>query len=169
MRNEITYTFSSFNGATAEFGNRLVISSHTLLYMWSFIHAVIKVNPCYEIGVCKWSSCLMIGVYIFHVTKGERSEFPVTIYIRVRSWRCDCLVTWFCYQMIAKLGKKTGPFSWSDPFTHSPLQWRHNGRDDVSNHQLHHCLLIRLFSRRSKKTSKLHVTGDRWIPSTKGQ
>ena len=40
-----------------------------------------------------------------------------------------------------------------------PLQWRHNGLDGVSNHQPHHCLLSRLFGRRSKKTSKLRVTG----------
>ena len=39
------------------------------------------------------------------------------------------------------------------------LQWRHNGLDDVSNHQPHHCLLSRLLGRRSKKTSKLRVTG----------
>ena len=39
------------------------------------------------------------------------------------------------------------------------LRWRHNGRDGVSNHQLHDCLLNRLFRRRSKKTSKLRVTG----------
>ena len=39
------------------------------------------------------------------------------------------------------------------------LQWRHNGRDSVSNHQPYHCLLSRLFRRRSKKTSKLRVTG----------
>ena len=39
------------------------------------------------------------------------------------------------------------------------LQWRHNGHDGVSNHQPHGCLLNRLFRRRSKKTSKLHVTG----------
>ena len=39
------------------------------------------------------------------------------------------------------------------------LQWRHNGRDSVSNHQPHDCLLNRLFRRRSKKTSKLPVTG----------
>ena len=39
------------------------------------------------------------------------------------------------------------------------LQWRHNGRYDVSNDQPHHCVLIRLFRRRSKKTSKLHATG----------
>ena len=39
------------------------------------------------------------------------------------------------------------------------LRWRHNGRDGVSNHQPHQCLLNRLFRRRSKKTSKLRVTG----------
>ena len=39
------------------------------------------------------------------------------------------------------------------------LQWRHNGRDSVSNHQPHDCLLNRLFRRRSKKTPKLRVTG----------
>ena len=47
------------------------------------------------------------------------------------------------------------------------LQWRHNGRDGVSNHQPHDCLLNRLFSRRSKETSKLRVTG-LWIPRTNG-
>ena len=39
------------------------------------------------------------------------------------------------------------------------LQWRHNGRDGVPNHQPHNCLLNCLFTRRSKKTSKLRVTG----------
>ena len=38
------------------------------------------------------------------------------------------------------------------------LQWRHNGRDGVSNHHLDYCLLNNLFRRRSKKTSKLRVT-----------
>ena len=39
------------------------------------------------------------------------------------------------------------------------LQWRHNGPYSVSNHQPHDCLLNRLSRRRSKKTSKLRVTG----------
>ena len=39
------------------------------------------------------------------------------------------------------------------------LRWRHNGSNGVSNHQPHDCLLSRLFRRRSKKTSKLRVTG----------
>ena len=39
------------------------------------------------------------------------------------------------------------------------LQWRHNEHDGVSNHQPYDCLLNRLSWRRSKKTSKLRVTG----------
>ena len=42
---------------------------------------------------------------------------------------------------------------------HVTLQWRHNVRDGVSYHQPHDCLLNRLFQCRSKKTSKLRVTG----------
>ena len=55
--------------------------------------------------------------------------------------------------------------------------WRHNERDYVTNHQPHDFLLNRLFRRKSKKTSKLRVTGPcdgnspatggRWIPRTK--
>ena len=39
------------------------------------------------------------------------------------------------------------------------LLWRQNGHDGVSNHQPHDCLLNRPCRRRSKKTSKLRVTG----------
>ena len=39
------------------------------------------------------------------------------------------------------------------------LQWHHNERDGVSNHQPHGFLLNRLFKRRSEETSKLLVTG----------
>ena len=39
------------------------------------------------------------------------------------------------------------------------LQRRHNGCDGVSNHMRFDCLFNRLFRRRSKKTSKLRVTG----------
>ena len=44
-------------------------------------------------------------------------------------------------------------------FPSHTLRWRHNGRDSVSNHQPCDCLRNRLFRRRSKKTSKLRVTG----------
>ena len=39
------------------------------------------------------------------------------------------------------------------------LQWRHNGHDGVSNHQSHNCLLNHLFRYKTKKTSKLRITG----------
>ena len=40
-----------------------------------------------------------------------------------------------------------------------PLQWRHNERDGLSNHQPCDCFLNCLLRRRSSKTSKLRVTG----------
>ena len=80
---------------------------------------------------------------------------------------------------VVKTGKEPAmaPFNWTSFYwlgycfiTHvscwllyvsveASLPWRHNGRDSVSNHQCHHCLLNRLFRHRSKKTSKLCVTG----------
>ena len=44
-------------------------------------------------------------------------------------------------------------------FLWCPLQWLHNGRDSVSNHQRFDCILNRLFRPGSKNTSKLGVTG----------
>ena len=35
-------------------------------------------------------------------------------FIWVRSWSCGCLVTWFCYHVIAKPGSKTAAPSWHD-------------------------------------------------------
>ena len=55
-------------------------------------------------------------------------------------------------QLVSKISSNT-------TFPFYSLQWRHNDHDGVSNHQPHGCLLNRLFRRRSKKTSKLCVTG----------
>ena len=50
--------------------------------------------------------------------------------------------------------------SWRNhAFLSFSLYWRHNERDCVSNHRRPDCLLNHVFRRRSKKTSKLHVTG----------
>ena len=55
------------------------------------------------------------------------------------------------------------PGQWNNPRrkwkNYMIITWRHNGRDGVSNHQPHDCLVNRLFRRRSKKRSKLRVTG----------
>ena len=39
------------------------------------------------------------------------------------------------------------------------IMWRHDGHDDVSNHQPHDCLRNRSFRHRSKKTSRFRATG----------
>ena len=59
---------------------------------------------------------------------------------------------------IYSVSHQTDKSVWFD-YDISSLHWRHNGRDSVSHHQPHDCLLNRLFRRRSKKTSKLRVTG----------
>ena len=54
------------------------------------------------------------------------------------------------------------------PFFQSLLQWRHNERDGVSNHQAHDCLLNRLFKAQIKETSNsvslVLVRGIHWWP-----
>ena len=50
------------------------------------------------------------------------------------------------------------PYSWADSKLIS-LRWRHNEPDGVWNHQPRNCLLNHLFRPKSKKTSKLRVTG----------
>ena len=58
-------------------------------------------------------------------------------------------VCWMCNNVPAR-------FAWC---TADTLQWRHKEHDGVSNHRRLDCLHNRLFRRRSKKTSKLRVTG----------
>ena len=43
--------------------------------------------------------------------------------IWVRSQNCGCLVTWFCYQLIAKPGNKTAAVSWPDPYVFENRLW----------------------------------------------
>ena len=50
-------------------------------------------------------------------------------------------------------------YTWLELGHHHALQWHHNELAGISNHQSHDCLLNRLFTRRSKKTSKLQITG----------
>ena len=64
------------------------------------------------------------------------------------------------FEFICKGNFAYGLIDWrSLPELPFSLGWRHNERDGVSNHQHHECLLNRLVRRRSKKTSKLRVTG----------
>ena len=57
------------------------------------------------------------------VCNGVHSDLTkiINICIWVRSRNCGCLVTWFCYQLIAKPGNKTATFPWPDPYRVEPL------------------------------------------------
>ena len=54
------------------------------------------------------------------------------------------------YQPILSRGRRVKR-CWDVDAEMYSLQWRHNGRDGVSNHQPHDCLLSRIFRRKSKK------------------
>ena len=73
------------------------------------------------------------------------SACDITQYLVGRSWK----IPFGLYEMFSN------KLSIKPPYFCCPLQWR----DGVSNYQPHDCLLDRLFRRRSKKTSKLRVTG----------
>ena len=86
---------------------------------------------------CNYLSIL--GLQLIHVSKGP--------------WSMDGVGS-----RRVKLHATSVSFAWC-VVCDSALQWRHNGRDCVSNHLPHDCLLNRLSRLRSKKTSKLRVTG----------
>ena len=60
---------------------------------------------------------------VLHRTSSQRktSITPTELHwwgIWVRSRNCVCLVTWFCYQLIAKPGNKTATVPWPDPYNY---------------------------------------------------
>ena len=71
--------------------------------------------------------------------------FRVASPILGQLWDCSCLVKWSWVIWVKSIA--------------TTLQWSHNRRDCVSNHQPYDRLLNRVFRSRSKKTSKLRVTG----------
>ena len=101
--------------------------------------------------------------------------FANTHYLSIISWLC---LSW-CVSCLSR--NHDGPFlarwikslsftchdsclSYSSRQSHicqpnNTLHWRHNELDGVSDHQPHDWLLTYLFRHRSKKTSKLRVTG----------
>ena len=81
---------------------------------------------------------------------------PKIVWINLESLR-DVIVPWD----VGYASSLEGPVHTCTYTVHrlAPLRWRHNRRDGVSNNLSDCCLLNRLFRRRSKKTSKLRVTG----------
>ena len=78
------------------------------------------------VNICEKIHHVIMALHCMWVTEIQSFTFICTddcfcfiedcFNIWVRSRRYGCLVTWFCYQMIAKPGNKTATPSWPDPY-----------------------------------------------------
>ena len=97
IRGMRTYNFFDWISNT---GEQSVISVHALIHLWW------------------WSDFAIVFVIFLLFTTGNflktSSLSSICIWVGSRNW--DCLVTWFCYQLIAKPGNKTAPVSLPDPY-----------------------------------------------------
>ena len=106
----------------------------------------------------KWLSIPLVCAIDHHISDG--CEAYQSLYENSPPYFLIHSVCFMCYYHAVN-GDKWVCHSCLDQYkvSASSLLWRHNGRDGVSNHQPHDCLLNRLFRRKSKKTSKLRGTG----------
>ena len=114
-----------------------------------------------------------IAWYANSITKDRRNAYLSTTKVRQgKTWDCDRMPTWLQPVITSRPNGIAATRNRSDKSTqicpylahrctynNCSLRWRHNGHGGVSNHQPRHCLLNRLFGCRSKKTSKLRVSG----------
>ena len=118
----------------------------------------------------------------------HRAHYDVIVMLTHHLNQCCLIVNWAIRKKFGELNKKTSIFIQENAFQYvvcrmasglsrlrdalneadttvafrcgcETIHWRHNGCDGISNHQPHDCLLNRLFKCRTKKTSKLRVTG----------
>ena len=115
----------------------------------------------YPIEYALWFVVFCFGLGLYHkvqwinrnTTKNRPSS--MLIIVNIAPWP---LLEQLSLDSISK-SIQYNSFEYWTPLNHPPLQLRHNGHDGVSNHQPHDCLHKRFFRYRSKKTSKLRVTG----------
>ena len=100
--------------------------------------------------------------------KDVRGVYPTLDYSKIRRYRTSCHssqqakieISYFSSISLKSLCQwKAGSRRNWGLILCLTLQCRHNEHDGVSNHQPNHFLVIHLFRCRSKKTSKLRVTG----------
>ena len=84
--------------------------AYCLYFTWIFFNVdiwIVMIVYVYIYNIC-WLIILLIEGWYCGV---ECNSMWVT------SRNCGCLVTWFCYQLIAKPGNKTAAVLWPDPCT----------------------------------------------------
>ena len=113
----------------------------------------------HRVRIC--NQCHISGVYCCSTTpSGIYLTFSPPINVHRPCWSETAVIN---HPLCSTLGWRHGSITWQRNIIlrkiSKPLRWRHNDHAGVSNHQPHGCLLNRLFRRKSKKTSKLRVTG----------
>ena len=105
-------------------------------------------------------SCLLfmkLSIYEYYSIESNRTRMPLEKCVIREICQGICCTSWQCTDTAIR-NRMCSVQRYAFTLNMS-LHWRHNDHDGVSNHQPHGCLLNRLFSRRSKKISKLRVTG----------
>ena len=118
--------------------------SHVVFHSYEAIHWVSNM-PFYILVEHWWQNCIIIycsinpDVFDKHVAHGDLGQLCIKLCLRpvcnhwnhdmelqrinyligfiwVSSRNCSCLVTWFCYQLIANQGNKTVAVPWPYPY-----------------------------------------------------
>ena len=146
-----------------------ILFDDAYVYIYTYIQCItlifVKRNPFFHYQlqqfICSHKTCPWYMNRMVHRTRS--SNHIANTYFPARSTnRLTHQVTWdyLIKEIYSKLsGTQYSYWTMIILFMYWSLQWRHNGRDGVSNNQPHDYLLNRLFRRRSKKISKLRVTG----------
>ena len=120
-----------------------------------------KAPKCRVTGLCEGNSPVTGE---FPAQRASNAE-NVSIWWRHHDQRLSARLQWPRFNALELSQSCSKPSVWSSLFQRGnheenlALRWRHNDHDGGSNHQPHGCLLNRLFRRKSRKTSKLRVTG----------
>ena len=113
----VCWYVSSIKALTSIIGRQWVyhFGSHCLDYsmVWDMLKldcTIQSYQPCL-LYHHKTLSHLFMWCFCWH------TETHLYYHIWVRSRRCGCLATWFCYHLIAKPGNKRTSPSWPDPYS----------------------------------------------------
>ena len=119
----------------------LSVKIKTIVLVWKCTHAFVRADRALSCAFGNIS--ILSGVWVFFQKHPWMLCFKQVLTKLALIWTIDgWLITWPIFVCLL-----------------FALRWRHNDHAGVSNHQPHGCLLNRLFRRKSKKTSKLRVTG----------
>ena len=139
------------------FSNTIDLGQHWLrlwLVVWRH-QAIIGTNDDFSLmrfhlrAIPQRAPHLLFHIMIFKIILSKSLPLlPGTKQFKDKIWTKFCVFYFICFYIVMAVrgGYNSRMLHWR--WDRDTLQWRHNGRDSVSNHQPHHCLLKSLFRRR---------------------